>query len=80
MKFHSKPIAEHQEVPLADAGQFEKVVAHWAGRHTRPTTAQNHTYVVSVGERQDPVESLEPATTGGTDPGASAAGASRPAG
>jgi GTP-binding protein HflX len=56
MKFHSKPIAEHQEVPLADAGQFENVVAHWAGRHTRQTTDHNRSYVVSVGERNDPIE------------------------
>ncbi|MFC0507220.1 hypothetical protein [Micromonospora costi] len=41
--------------------------------------ADAHARLGSI-ERQDPVESLEPATTGGTDPGASAAGASRPAG
>jgi GTP-binding protein HflX len=33
MQFHSKPIEEHQDVPLADAGQFEQVIEHWAQRH-----------------------------------------------
>ena len=30
MKFQSKPIEEHQEVPLADEGQWEELVARWA--------------------------------------------------
>lgn len=56
MKFHSQPIAEHQDVPLADEGQFERIVEHWAERHTRPGDASNHLaagnhcYVVSVGD------------------------------
>jgi GTP-binding protein HflX len=56
MKFHSQPIEEHQEVPLADEGQFEQVVAHWAGRHADPSSEQNRTYVVSVGKCQDAVQ------------------------
>lgn len=52
MKFQSKPIEEHQEVPLADEGQWEALVARWAERHkgpTAPQTGQNRCYVVSVG-------------------------------
>ena len=36
MKFQSKPIEEHQEVPLADEGQWEALVARWAERHGAP--------------------------------------------
>jgi len=51
MKFRSNPIAEHQEVPLADEGQYEHLVARWADRHQKPATptGSNRCYVVSVG-------------------------------
>lgn len=63
MKFHSEPIAEHNEAPLADDGRWEQLLAQWAKR--RPTTTPlapepsgadeprgNACYVVSVGEPQ----------------------------
>jgi GTP-binding protein HflX len=66
MKFHSKPIEEHGEVPLADDGQWEQQVAHWTGSHARGTglagreagsepaaDGQNACYVVSVGNWRD---------------------------
>jgi GTPase len=56
MKFQSKPIEEHQEVPLADEGQWEALVARWAERHkgsTRPLGGQNRCDVVSVGDWVD---------------------------
>lgn len=56
MRFHSKPIEEHIEVPLADEGQLEELVARWARRHdgpAAPETGQNRCYVVSVGDWVD---------------------------
>ncbi len=58
MRIHSKPIQEHEEVPLADEGQLEQLLAHWAGRHHRPEPdggAGNRCYVVTVGEWADDV-------------------------
>lgn len=52
MKFHSKPIEEHTEVPLADDGRWEQQVAHWTEREEGPerqVDGQNACYVVSVG-------------------------------
>jgi GTP-binding protein HflX len=52
MKFHSKPIEEHTEVPLADDGRWEEQVAHWEEREAGPDREpedQNACYVVSVG-------------------------------
>lgn len=69
MQFNSRPIEEHQEVPLADDGQWEEVVERWARRALRPagggssssTTAAaardaggNACYVVCVGEWEQP--------------------------
>ncbi|MCJ8273362.1 MAG: hypothetical protein MJK04_28670, partial [Psychrosphaera sp.] len=57
MKFHSKPVAEHNEVPLADEGRLETILDLWEDTNNRtPTTTQpgNSCYVVSVinrGER-----------------------------
>ena len=51
MKFHSKPIAEHEEVPLADEGRWEDLIAHWNQRQTADQKSQdgrNSCYVVSV--------------------------------
>jgi GTPase len=56
MKFHSKPIEEHTEVPLADDGQWEEQVAHWVGREVGPNRSadgKNACYVVSVGTKRD---------------------------
>ncbi len=51
MKFHSKSIDEHAEVPLADAGRFEELVSRWTRREA-PQRARaedgNSCYVVSV--------------------------------
>ena len=59
MKFHSKPIAEHSEVPLPDDGQWEQLVARFAARGPRPPAGEpdrsgNHCYVVSVGRWERP--------------------------
>jgi GTPase len=56
MKFHSKPIEEHAEVPLADDGRWEATVAHWTGREAPrrgPAAAGNACYVLSVHRRED---------------------------
>jgi GTP-binding protein HflX len=52
MKFFSKPISEHSEVPLADDGHWEDLVSHWMRRET-PIERKEHIgvntcYVVSV--------------------------------
>ena len=50
MRFHSKPIEEHAEVPLGDAGRLDQLVSHWNGRRPVSHTAQdgNASYVLSV--------------------------------
>ncbi|KIG14843.1 GTP-binding protein HflX [Enhygromyxa salina] len=56
MKFHSKPIEEHTEVPLADDGRWEQLVAHWAQLDAAPggpVHGKNACYVVSVGVWED---------------------------
>jgi GTP-binding protein HflX len=56
MKFQSKPIEEHVEVPLADEGQWEALVERWATRHKGPKEAEsgrNRCYVVCVGNWDD---------------------------
>ncbi len=64
MRFSSKPVAEHQEVPLADEGRWEDVVAHYRSRQN-PAKARsvdgNACYVVSVclrGESVNPKNKL----------------------
>jgi GTPase len=57
LKFNSKPVSEHSEVPLADGGELEKLVDYWTTRkaadvHAAPESA---CYVVSIGEERDPV-------------------------
>jgi GTP-binding protein HflX len=51
-KFSSKPISEHAEVPLADDGELESIVAHFRGRHANERVVHaaggNDAYVVSV--------------------------------
>ncbi|PRQ10239.1 GTPase HflX [Enhygromyxa salina] len=59
MKFHSKPIEEHTEVPLADDGRREQLIEHWARVDGRPNIradGQNACYVVSVGVWDDPAQ------------------------
>jgi len=54
MKFHSTPLAEHAEVPLADAGRLEDLIAHWTRDESTPRpTGANACYVVSVQRRGD---------------------------
>ncbi len=56
LKFSSKSISEHAEVPLADEGRLEKLVAHWSEQQAAPATETEGTasYVVSVGPERDP--------------------------
>jgi GTP-binding protein HflX len=55
MRFHSKPIAEDAEVPLADDGRLEEMIAHWTRREA-PQRARaedgNRCYVLSVQRRE----------------------------
>lgn len=59
MKFISKPIPEHEEVPLADEGRWEEIVGHSLRREGRtgsPKDASgNACYVLSVGAARDPL-------------------------
>ena len=51
-KFHSKPLEEHQEVPLPDDARLESLVDYWTRRESPKTpTADgvNDCYIVSVG-------------------------------
>lgn len=53
MKFESKPIREHEEVPLADDGDFDNLVEHWQNRAARRQgnhSSGNSCYVVCVGD------------------------------
>src|SRR6476659_7491933 len=56
MKFHSKPLEEHAEVPLADDGRWEASVAHWTRREAPSRGAElggNACYVLSVHRPDD---------------------------
>ncbi|MDQ2642620.1 MAG: GTPase HflX [Myxococcota bacterium] len=56
LKFNSKPVAEHSEVPLGDDGQLEKLVARFNDREEAPAGPEGAVcYVVSVGPERDPV-------------------------
>lgn len=58
LKFNSKPVSEHSEVPLADEGEFEKLVEHWSARTaTRESLDRDSSacYVVSIGSDRDPI-------------------------
>jgi GTP-binding protein HflX len=50
VKFTSKPIEEHEEVPLPDDGRWEEVVDQWTRRKAlgKPPNGVNSCYVVSV--------------------------------
>ncbi|HEY2516573.1 MAG TPA: GTPase HflX [Polyangiaceae bacterium] len=58
MKFSSKGISEHAEVPLADEGKWESLVAHWSARgearERNVATNGNADYVASIGQERDP--------------------------
>ena len=70
LKFNSKAISEHSEVPLADDGRLEQLIGHWSARGAdtrgadtrgadtraaRSTDEQESAcYVVSVGPERDP--------------------------
>ncbi len=49
MKFRSNPLPEHAEVPLADDGRLEQLVADWSTRHEKPEDGHNACYVVCTG-------------------------------
>jgi GTPase len=59
LKFNSKPVAEHSEVPLGDAGELDQVVEHWQARETARLVATapdaSACYVVSVGGDGDSI-------------------------
>ena len=53
MKFESKPVKEHNEVPLADDGELENLVEHFKNRTARREGSQSSKggcYVVCVGD------------------------------
>ena len=59
LKFNSKAISEHAEVPLADEGRLESLVEHWNARKEPRSTSndaeQSSVYVASVGAERDPL-------------------------
>ena len=57
LKFNSKPVSEHSEVPLADEGELEKLVEHWRARGATGQALDRGSacYVVSIGSDRDPI-------------------------
>jgi GTP-binding protein HflX len=58
LKFNSKPVSEHAEVPLADGGELEKLVEHWRARRAAVVDSDGEgsaCYVVSIGAHHDVV-------------------------
>jgi GTP-binding protein HflX len=58
LSFNSKPVSEHSEVPLADDGKLEKLVADWSARTTSSAALDREgiaCYVVSIGVDGDSV-------------------------
>jgi GTP-binding protein HflX len=55
MRFHSKPIEEHDEVPLADEGRLDRLIDSWPERRPAPSALPdgNACYVLSVHRRAD---------------------------
>jgi len=54
MKFNSKPVVEHKEVPVADEGKLEEVIDQWQTKkhlNNRSNEIQNQSYVVSVSDK-----------------------------
>jgi GTP-binding protein HflX len=61
MKFSSKPVTEHAEVPLADDGRFEALVAQWQERGPNavaPSHTNNRCYLLSIHDTNDPYVQL----------------------
>jgi len=56
LKFNSRPVSEHSEVPLADDGQLEKLIEHWRVREAADVASEHGSacYVVSIGAERDP--------------------------
>lgn len=57
MKFSSKAVSEHAEVPLADDGRLEELIAQWQQRGQRSPTdsAPNRCYLLSLHDSPDPI-------------------------
>jgi GTP-binding protein HflX len=58
LKFNSRPVSEHSEVPLADGGELERLVEHWSARHAADGGSADEAsacYVVSIGAEREPV-------------------------
>lgn len=56
LKFNSKAVAEHSEVPLGDDGELEKLVERFSARDAVTTGPEGAAcYVVSVGPERDQV-------------------------
>jgi GTPase len=57
VKFSSRAISEHEEVPLADEGRWENIVQHWTQRRAGSPAVEGGCacYVVSVGEEREPL-------------------------
>lgn len=61
MKFYSKPVAEHCEVPVADDGQLELLIDKWIQRENQPedrSSESNQCYVVALVGEGDAVGQL----------------------
>jgi GTP-binding protein HflX len=56
LKFNSKPVSEHSEVPLADDGALEKLIERFNARDAASIGPEDAAcYVISVGPDRDPV-------------------------
>ncbi|HVJ19332.1 MAG TPA: GTPase HflX [Polyangiaceae bacterium] len=55
LKFNSRPVAEHSEVPLADDGELEKLIERFDRDAATTGPEDAACYVVSVGPERDPV-------------------------
>ena len=56
LKFNSKPVSEHSEVPLADDGELEKLIERFSARDAEAIGPEDSAcYVVSVGPDRDPI-------------------------
>ncbi|HKU39950.1 MAG TPA: GTPase HflX [Polyangiales bacterium] len=66
MRFHSKAIQEHAEVPSADEGRLDALIEHYSQRGARRSAAQsgNACYVLSVSRRGDSAEAQLAEITG----------------
>lgn len=57
MKFSSKPVEEHQEVPLADDGLWEEQLQYWTERETNRSASPgaHRSYLISVALKGDTI-------------------------